>query len=183
MRTILKSLLAAAMFAVSSLSAAAQPILEDAFDMIHACRHDADRFCADVPPGGGRIALCLSLYRNELSPLCYKAITIGIAIRACRYDYLHLCPGVLPGEGRVIECLGAQAEEVSSSCKRALKAALVASGLDEHRGGYGGEKPYYKDRENRYGYGTRDDRRPYEQGDGRFDREDDDEDDREGVIK
>jgi hypothetical protein len=179
MRTIQKFLLSAAMLALASLPVAAQALLEDAFEMVEACRYDARRFCADVPPGGGRIALCLSLYRNELSPGCYKAVTLGTAIRACRNDYLRFCPGVLPGDGRVIDCLSVYADEVSTTCKGALKAVLAASGFNEYRGGYRSDGYRYEDRDRRYGHETY--RRPYEQGDGRYDRDDDD--DGEDSIK
>lgn len=170
MRTILKSMLAALAIATAA-PASAQPPVDNLFEMIHACRIDSQRFCADVPPGHGRIALCLALYKNELSPPCYKAVTIGQAIHACREDYHRFCPGVPPGGGRVVECLGAYADEVSQSCKHALRSALTVFGHAPTRGdGYYQEKPYakrYDDRHDGQRYG--DDRGTYEQGDSSYD--------------
>jgi hypothetical protein len=39
-----------------------------------ACQPDVARFCADVKPGGHRIAACLREHASELSPACQAAI-------------------------------------------------------------------------------------------------------------
>jgi len=38
-----------------------------------ACAEDAQRLCAGVPPGGGRIVACLKAHKDSLSDLCRKA--------------------------------------------------------------------------------------------------------------
>ena len=39
-----------------------------------ACKPDADKFCSDVKPGGGRIIACMKQHEDELSPACRAAI-------------------------------------------------------------------------------------------------------------
>jgi hypothetical protein len=42
--------------------------------IVTICHADAQRLCADVPPGGGRILECLGENAGRLSPTCYDAI-------------------------------------------------------------------------------------------------------------
>ncbi len=39
-----------------------------------ACRNDAQNFCHDVQPGGGRIIQCLKDHFKEISDSCYQAL-------------------------------------------------------------------------------------------------------------
>ncbi len=39
-----------------------------------ACRDDVARFCKDVTPGTGEIAMCLNEHTNELSVACSDAM-------------------------------------------------------------------------------------------------------------
>lgn len=39
-----------------------------------ACRDDAARFCANVPPGKGRVAVCLNEHTPDLSEACKVAL-------------------------------------------------------------------------------------------------------------
>jgi hypothetical protein len=39
-----------------------------------ACREDAEKFCAGIQPGGGRIAICLKQNFESLSPACRQVM-------------------------------------------------------------------------------------------------------------
>jgi hypothetical protein len=39
-----------------------------------ACKPDAEKFCSDVKPGGGRIISCMRQHQDELSQACKDAI-------------------------------------------------------------------------------------------------------------
>jgi hypothetical protein len=39
-----------------------------------ACRGDAEKFCAGIQPGGGRIAMCLKQNFEALSPACKQVM-------------------------------------------------------------------------------------------------------------
>jgi hypothetical protein len=41
------------------------------------CVWDIERFCGDVPSGGGRIAACLKAHRSDLSPTCKERFSAG----------------------------------------------------------------------------------------------------------
>jgi Cysteine rich repeat len=42
----------------------------EAMFILRTCRADRYRFCADVPPGGGRIIMCLAENAANVSPDC-----------------------------------------------------------------------------------------------------------------
>jgi hypothetical protein len=90
------------------------------------CRADIQKFCADVKPGGGRVAACLKKHDAELSPAC-KARgqevreRVREAHEACQHDVAKFCNGVKPGEGRIHACLGSHDKDLSGACKAAMK--------------------------------------------------------------
>jgi hypothetical protein len=105
-----------AMF-VTALAASAQP-----------CAKDAERLCANVKPGEGRIARCLEEHEAQLSPVCKRhRVQIKKAVReaqqACKDDIPKVCGGVEPGEGRVVECLMANKARLSATCKMKVSKA------------------------------------------------------------
>jgi Cysteine rich repeat len=58
------------------IAIAAQAVLADpsAMDQLRvACAQDAQRLCAGVQPGGGRILACLKAHKDQLSPQCRQA--------------------------------------------------------------------------------------------------------------
>jgi hypothetical protein len=91
-----------------------------------ACAEDYRRLCWGVPPGGGRIVLCLNAHADQLSQGCFQALTLhGLAyagaFKACQPDYRLLCAGVPPGYGRGLQCLLDNASALSPACRSALE--------------------------------------------------------------
>jgi hypothetical protein len=46
---------------------------EEVHEAAQACKPDAEKFCKDVHPGGGRIIACLKQHAADLSPECKAA--------------------------------------------------------------------------------------------------------------
>ena len=53
----------------------------EAMSLVQLCRADADRLCAGVVPGGGRVLACLKGQMNELSPACAQAMPRAEALK------------------------------------------------------------------------------------------------------
>ena len=53
-----------------------------AWTLMRTCRADAERLCADVKPGGGRVLACLAERQQELTPKCREAIPEAEELRA-----------------------------------------------------------------------------------------------------
>lgn len=92
------------------------------------CRADVEKFCADVKPGGGRIAACLKKNAAQLSPACKERVAemrdvLKEVSKACEDDVHALCPGVQPGGGRIAACLKQNEAKVSAGCKARLAEA------------------------------------------------------------
>ena len=94
-----------------------------------ACLRDAERFCARIPYGEGRLLTCLQARWSELSSSCQqdlqqiqnKAREID---QACSADVWQYCNGVMPGGDRIKVCLWSNWDRLSSTCRD--KAAEVA---------------------------------------------------------
>jgi len=91
-----------------------------------ACGADVDKFCKDVPVGGGRRYKCLKEHEKELSEPCRKHIA-DVQARsrgmheACWDDVSRFCADVRAGGGRILQCLRAHESELSEPCKAALR--------------------------------------------------------------
>jgi hypothetical protein len=87
-----------------------------------ACVADAQRLCAGMAIGEGRVLACLRSHRNELSGPCIRDIE-AVESQAreidldCAPDVWTHCRGVAPGEGRVRDCLWSHWKDLSSSCR------------------------------------------------------------------
>lgn len=86
------------------------------------CKADAEKFCKDVKPGGGRIILCLKQHEAELSAECKaKGLELKKDLEdlqeSCKGDAEKLCKGVEPGEGRLAKCLKQNQDKLSETCK------------------------------------------------------------------
>lgn len=96
--------------------------------MHKACAADADKFCKEVPPGHGRVVVCLNEHTNELAAGC-KALVGKVMEHMnepmqphadCAADVQKLCGDVPPGFGRVGFCLGEHTAELSPACKKQI---------------------------------------------------------------
>jgi hypothetical protein len=140
MRAFLSAVLMAAALMPFGLRPASAQGAEILLELIAQCHRDAADLCADIQPGGGRIAACLYSHMNDLSPPCHRAVRDGLALRACAGEYRQYCRDVPVGEGQIARCLHDFRDELSPQCE-----AVLAGGA-----------PYS---EPRYGYDR--DRRPY----------------------
>jgi hypothetical protein len=106
-------------------TAIAQGLIRIQAPPLRACTVDYLRFCRGVPPGRGRIILCLNAYANELTQPCFQALALrGLAsanaLKACRIDYDRLCAQSAPGPTRGLACLLDNARTLSPQCRDAL---------------------------------------------------------------
>ena len=113
--------------ALSPQRAAAQGIApgERARAVRMACAADFQRFCRDVPPGGGRILRCLSRHADLVSQPCFQALTAwGLtavnAFKMCLPDVAAMCPNVPPHSGPALACLQQNADKLSKACRDSL---------------------------------------------------------------
>jgi hypothetical protein len=83
---------------------------------MQACRADAQKLCAGVAPGGGRVVACLRANEAQLSADC-KA-QLGVA-EACAAELKRLCPQAA-GEGSLRQCARARRDEISAGCRAAV---------------------------------------------------------------
>jgi Cysteine rich repeat len=94
-----------------------------------SCKADVAQFCAQVHPGGGRIAQCLKANEAQLSDGCKERIKM-VAARlkevkeACADDVQQFCAGVKMGGGRVAHCLKQHEDKLSAECKTAIADML-----------------------------------------------------------
>ena len=102
------------------------------------CAGDRERFCSDVPPGGGRLLGCLRAHAGELSEGCRQELGVhapshatgqaahaagGSAVqKACRQDVLKFCRSAIGDKTKVKSCMREHASELSDGCKTALIA-------------------------------------------------------------
>ena len=83
----------------------------------HPCMADAQKLCAGVQPGGGRIAQCLKSHKDEISAECKaKIATFREQAQSCEADVQRLCPNTKPGPARR-ECMMQHKDQVSPECK------------------------------------------------------------------
>jgi len=121
-------LLLAALFAISALPAMAQRLQRvQSRPVVVACAEDYQRLCPGVPPGAGRVIVCLNAQAEKLSQTCFQALAerglaFAAALRLCRPDFERLCPGVPPGMGRGLACLIGNIDRISRGCHAALSA-------------------------------------------------------------
>jgi len=134
-RSLIASLCVAVALASLPLAAAAQDFLpgERARAVRMACATEFQRFCRDVPPGGGRILRCLSRHADLVSQPCFQALTVwGLtaanAYRMCLSDVERLCPSLPPRSGHALACLADNADKLSKDCRDSLTDLELLTG-------------------------------------------------------
>jgi Cysteine rich repeat len=120
-------LVSAALLALMSQRASAEGLTPvQAFPPRESCREDYWRLCRGVPPGGGRVIICLNAHAEQLSEACFQTLTVlGLqfagTLKACQPDYDRMCSHVPPGFGRGLDCLMQNADALSAPCRDALE--------------------------------------------------------------
>jgi Cysteine rich repeat len=90
------------------------------------CVADVQKYCANVPTGGGRVQACLKDHTADLSANCKKHLdglkkTIGALVAVCYYDIARFCGDQAPGGGRIAGCLQDHSDDLSPECKDRIK--------------------------------------------------------------
>jgi hypothetical protein len=98
---------------------------------VNPCDDDIARLCANVQPGGGRMAECLKQNEERLSPECRQQhlTEVGEALRqtqeACGDDMVKFCGSSLQKPGyQLLDCLKLNSTGLSPECKNKLLKAL-----------------------------------------------------------
>jgi hypothetical protein len=114
---------------VALLSAAA--LAEPARALDPPCTADAQRLCAGIPAGDGRLWDCLVRNEFQLSSACQENIRDVLQRAAefhadCGQDVYRYCPRTPRGGGRTLQCLATHAgrRELSTNCEEAVVGAL-----------------------------------------------------------
>jgi hypothetical protein len=110
-----------------------------------SCQADKEKFCKDVQPGHGRVAVCLNEHVNDLSAACKNVVTkVAEHMNApmemhadCAADAQKLCSDVPAGMGRVGMCLGEHSAELSPACKKHVDEMKAHWGKHGPAGGPG----------------------------------------------
>jgi hypothetical protein len=124
MRMLEKILLGGAMAALLSSS---QALAAGQAAQKGACKADAQKLCADVQPGEGRVLECLKTHQADLSPGCatnMKAAEQAMkqVSEACEPDIEKHCMDAT-GKGGVAACLKQHKADLSAGCKDAVAKA------------------------------------------------------------
>ena len=112
----------------------AQEKQQSSGDSRQACKADAEKYCANVQSGGGRIIKCLMEHSQDISQECssslaqHKQQSGGGFRQACRNDADKYCADVQPGGGRIIKCLMGHSQELSQECSASLEKVRMGRG-------------------------------------------------------
>lgn len=93
---------------------------------LQPCLDDAQKFCAKVKPGKGRMSQCLKAHEADLSQECKTRLEtmrehMLEAREACGGDAKKFCMDSKPGHGRIVACLESHESELSDACKEEMK--------------------------------------------------------------
>ncbi len=98
---------------------------------VNPCEADIARFCANLQPGGGAIADCLSKHEKELAPECrevHLAKLSGVLRdlqEFCKTDIVRFCGGESQHPDiRLLDCLRLNAPSLVPECRTKLYEAF-----------------------------------------------------------
>ncbi len=91
----------------------------------NACAGDIQKFCANVPSGGGRILECLKAHGADLSDGCKQAGEVAkqkitAFVQACGSDLQQFCANIPAGNGAKYNCLKENQSRLSQPCQSAI---------------------------------------------------------------
>ena len=128
MRNVMKVIVSGALATLVSTAFAA----EGAKGMQQgACKADAQKLCADVQPGEGKLLECLKTHKADLSQACagnMKQVQSALkqASDACEADIEHFCFDTPMGKGGIASCLKQHSADLSPQCKSAVAKAKAS---------------------------------------------------------
>ena len=90
-----------------------------------ACKTDADKFCAGIEKGEGRIAKCLKEHENELSADCKNNMAEKKKIheamgKNCVSDVTKYCASEKQQHKGIVPCLVKNKSSLTSECSAAV---------------------------------------------------------------
>ena len=91
-----------------------------------ACAADIKKTCANVEPGGGRIATCVKENLTNLSDECKKRFAeMTAAVNACRADVQKQC-GTVTRRVQKVVCIKDALTNLGDDCKAAAASVVTA---------------------------------------------------------
>lgn len=98
--------------AFALLACLASAALAQTSAVIKACKSDADKLCAGIQPGGGRIAECLIKNQAAVSAPCQSQLS---TIKQCAQEAKTICGDA--SQGTLAACLQTNRDKFSAACK------------------------------------------------------------------
>lgn len=93
-----------------------------------SCEGDISKFCPQVTPGDGRVAMCLMAHEDKISSKCFWTMlevaqgfagaesNLLNAAEICESDIKEHCGSVEPGEGRIAQCIDENESKLTPDC-------------------------------------------------------------------
>ena len=88
------------------------------------CAADIKKSCAEVSPGGGRLAACVQEHLKRPSDVCKERLsTVASSTKACREDVQKACGSVESRVRKAVCIMDALSEYKGDACKDSLSLA------------------------------------------------------------
>ena len=114
------------MLKVLSTCAALFLFVPSAMAQSGACAADIKKTCANIEPGGGRIATCLKENLTNLSDVCKTRLAeVAARARACRADVKKQCSSAKRRVQKVV-CIKDALANLGNDCKAATASVVAA---------------------------------------------------------